>query len=429
LGRLRRPNRRRGPASARRDRRHSPRIYSRPRHPTRKTTAAHKVYFAIFGSGLGHATRVIDIGKHLSAQDCVLRYSCSGQGFRYIRAHSPSADAVECPPLDVEWTEEGSFSGRGFMVHFPVMLRSFAEQVAFEAKSMAKFNPAVTASDSRLSAVLAARSRSYPVVTILNQFKVTLPPRFRGDLLGSLYERTAGDVLGLLWSLSDQVLLTDLPPPYTIGEANVAGTDLSRIVRYVGFTSPGVQVDEDRLRKARGVLDHDPRPLIFFQISGPDATKKRFIDIVLGSVAGLSARYKVVVSMGYLGGSGEPRKLAGGALLYDWCPIKDELFALSEVLVARSGHRTIGQCIDARKPAVLVPIHNHSEQLGNAEKFQSLGLGIAILPGDLEPGRLTEAVDSCVRDPGYKRNLESVGCISQRYRGIERCTEIIRSYA
>lgn len=336
---------------------------------------------------------------------------------------------MECPSLDVEWTEEGSFSGRDFMVHFPMMLRSFAKQVAFEAESMAKFHPSVAASDSRLSAVLAARSKSYPVVTLLNQFKVTLPPRFRGGPVGSLYERIAGDVLGLLWSLSEEVLLTDLPPPYTIGEANVGGTDLSRIVKYVGFTSPGLEVSEDRLRKAREVLDHDPRPLIFFQISGPDATKKKFIDIVLGSIAGLSQRYKVVVSMGYLGGSGEPRRLAGGALLYDWCPIKDELFTLSEVLVGRSGHRTIGQCIDAGKPAVLVPIHNHSEQLGNAEKFQSLGLGIAILPGDLEPARLTQAVDSCVQDPKYRRNLESIGLISKRLRGVERCTEIIRSYA
>lgn len=413
----------------RRDRRSRRRIYRRPRHPARKTTASHKVYFAIFGSGLGHATRAIDIGNRLSAEGRALRYSCSGQGFRYIRTHSPTADSVECPSLDVEWTEEGSFSGRDFMVHFPQMFRSFARQVAYEAESMAKFDPAVTASDSRLSAVLAARSRSYPVVTLLNQFKVTLPPRFRGGPVGSLYERIAGNVLGLMWSLSEQVLLTDLPPPYTIGEANVAGTDLSKIVKYVGFTSPGLEVDEDRLSKARQVLENDPRPLIFVQTSGPDATKKRFIDIVLRSLPGLSARYKVVVSMGYLGGSGEPRRLAGGALLYDWCPIKDELFTLSAVLVARSGHRTIGQCIDAGKPAVLVPIHNHSEQLGNAEKFQSLGLGIAITPGDLEPGLLIEAVDSCIRDPKYKKNLESVGRISKRYRGVETCAEIISSYA
>jgi UDP-N-acetylglucosamine--N-acetylmuramyl-(pentapeptide) pyrophosphoryl-undecaprenol N-acetylglucosamine transferase len=388
-----------------------------------------KIYFAVFGSGLGHATRVLDIAERLAADGDTIRFSCSGQGLSYIRTHGPQTDSVECPSFDVEWTEEGSFSSKAFMYHFPLMLRSFSRQVSFEANSIAKFAPMVTVSDSRLSAVLAAKARSCPVVTMLNQFKVTLPPRYRGDALGRLYERIAGDVLGLMWSLSEEVLLTDLPPPYTIGEANVAGTDLSRIVRYVGFTSPGLEVSEERLQKAREVLGFDKRPLVFFQISGPDATKKRFIDIVLGSVSALSGRYKVVVSMGYLGGSGEPRRLADGTLLYDWCPIKDELFTLSDVLVARSGHRTIGQCIDAGKPAVLIPIHNHSEQIGNAEKFQSLGLGIAISPGDFDAERLTEAVDSCIHDPKFRKNLEAVRLISKKYRGVERCAEIIDSYA
>jgi UDP-N-acetylglucosamine--N-acetylmuramyl-(pentapeptide) pyrophosphoryl-undecaprenol N-acetylglucosamine transferase len=387
-----------------------------------------KIYFAVFGSGLGHATRVLDLGERLEGNGDRIRYSCSGQGLRYMRTREPAMDAVECPSLDVQWTEDGSFSSRGFVVHFPSMLRSFSRQVAFEEQSIAKFNPCVTVSDSRLSAVLAGRSRSCPVITMLNQFKVTLPPRFSGDAFGRLYERIAGDMLGLLWSLSAEVLLTDLPPPYTIGEVNVAGTDLSRIVRYVGFTSPDLEVSEERLQKAREVLDFDERPLVFFQISGPDATKKWFMEVVMQSVRSLTKRYKVVVSMGYLGGRGEPRKLVDGGLLYDWCPIKDELFLLSDVLVARSGHRTIGQCIDARKPAVLVPIRNHSEQLGNADKFQRLGLGMTLTPDDLNAEALTHAVDSCVSDPWFKKNLESIGAISSRYRGIEKCTEIINSY-
>lgn len=116
-------------------------------------------------------------------------------------------------------------------------------------------------------------------------------------------------------------------------------------------------------------------------------------------------------------------------MLYDWCPIKDELFMLSDVLVARSGHRTIGQCIDAGKPAVLVPIHNHSEQLGNADKFQRLGLGIAVPSEALNAQRLADSVDLCVRDPKYRKNVEAVGLVSKKYNGIAKCVEIINSYA
>jgi len=387
-----------------------------------------RVYFAVFGSGLGHATRVLEIAGRLRARGFDALCSCSGQGLRYIRTHAPLMDAVECPPFDVEWTEEGSFSSRDFLQHFPIMVRSFLKQVVFETESISKFDPSVAMSDSRLSAVLAAKSRGYPVVTILNQFKVNLPPRYRGNLLGQLYERIAGDTLGLMWSLSEEVLLTDLPPPYTIGEANVAGTDLSNIVRYVGFTSPSESISEDRLEKAKETIGFDGRPLLFFQISGPDATKKLFVDTAIKAAVSLSGEYKVVVSFGYLGGSREPSRLARGVLLYDWCPIKDELFMISSVVVSRSGHRTIGQCIDAGVPAVLVPIHNHSEQLGNADKFQKLGLGISIPQGGLSAKRLSESVEMLIQDEHYTERVEAIRCISRRYNGIENCTEIIKSY-
>jgi UDP-N-acetylglucosamine--N-acetylmuramyl-(pentapeptide) pyrophosphoryl-undecaprenol N-acetylglucosamine transferase len=387
-----------------------------------------RVYFAVFGSGLGHVTRTLDIAKVVETRGGRIRYSSSGQGLEYIRTRQPESDAVESPFIDVDWAEDGSFSARAFMLRFPHMFNSFLRQVAFEAGSIEGYSPNVTVSDSRLSAVLAASWKSSPLVTILNQFKVTIPPRFRSKLFGRIYERIAGDGLGLLWSLSDQVLVTDLPPPYTIGEANVAGTDMSNIVSYVGFTSPPLQASETRLSDVRASLGFDGRPIVFVQISGPDPTKERFIKAVLKSAQTLSRRYNVVVSRGYLGGSGQPTRLADGTLLYDWCPVRDELFLLSSLIVSRSGHRTIGQCIDSEKPAVLVPIRNHSEQLGNADKFQRLGLGLYITQETLTPERLIDSVDTCLSDPRFARNVKRVARLSRRYRGVEKCAEVINSY-
>ena len=274
-------------------------------------------------------------------------------------------------------------------------------------------------SDSRLSPILASRAKSYPVITMLNQFKVSFPPRFSGKGVGRIYERFAGDVLGLLWSLSDEILMTDLPPPYTIGEANLAGTDVSNIVRYVGFTSPEARPSEESVQRAKRALDIDDRPLAFFQISGPDVTKRTFVDTVIQATDALAKSYNMVISMGHPNGSGKPKKLANGAWIYDWCPIKDELFSLSSLVVARAGHRTIGQCIDAGKPAVLVPIHNHSEQIGNANKFSKLGLGIDIRSEKLTAQNLTESVETCLGDPRYRDSVERLRAISKKYNGIQ----------
>jgi UDP:flavonoid glycosyltransferase YjiC (YdhE family) len=240
-----------------------------------------------------------------------------------------------------------------------------------------------------------------------------------------VFEGIAGDALGLMWSLSDRVLVTDLPPPYTIGEENLTGLSMSRIIEFTGFTVPRVRVDERRIQKAKSALGLDNRPLIFLPISGPDITKGAFTRILLRAGEELARRYNVVISMGIAGGSTEPRRIAGGGWMFDWCPIKDELFDLSQAVVARAGLSTIAQCIDRLKPAVLVPIRNHPEQISNAEKFSRLGLGVAVKSERLTPQKLTEYVDSCTTDSSYRSKLEIVSAVSMRYSGVERCADIV----
>lgn len=387
---------------------------------------ARKVYFAVFGSGMGHATRSLEIARRLPPSEFEILFSSSEQGLTHFRATGEGNRTTASPPLDVEWTADGGFSSRSVLPRFPSMFNGFLRQLDFERGAIARFDPSVVVSDSKLSVVLAAWSKSKPVITMLNQFKVLFPPRFRNGS-GRVFEDIAGEALGLMWSLSDRVLVTDLPPPFTIGEENLSGLSMARVIEFTGFTVPRVRVEEQGIQKAKSALGLDSRPLIYFPISGPDITKGAFSQIVLRASKELSKRYNTVISMGVAGGSTEPRKLAGGGWIYDWCPIKDELFELSHVTVARAGLSTIAQCIDRLKPAILVPIRNHPEQISNAEKFGRLGLGAVIKAERLTPQDLVDSIESCATDPSYRRRLEVVSAVSTRYHGVERCADIIRS--
>jgi UDP:flavonoid glycosyltransferase YjiC (YdhE family) len=386
-----------------------------------------RVYFSVFGSGLGHATRVLDMARRLRTDGYDYRISSFGQGMRYLMSSGESANTQESPTLDVEWAA-GGFSSWHVLPRFPLMFNSFMKQLAFEEASIPRFDPDVVVSDSRLSPVFAARLKSYPVITILNQFSVAFPPRFR-TRLGRIYERIAGDALGLMWSLSDQVLMTDLPPPYTIGEMNMVGAEVANILKFVGFTSPPVEKGGEDLQRTKAMLGLDGRPLVFCQVSGPDETKEAFRDTILRAAGEISRDYNLVISMGYPEGSPQPRRLASGAWIFDWCPVKDELFMLSDLLVARAGHSTIGQCIDLGKPAVLIPIYNHPEQIGNAEKFRLLGLGVDVRSEKLTPEALFQSVRECLNDSKYRESIEAVRQVSKRYNGIERVKEVIGSYS
>jgi UDP-N-acetylglucosamine--N-acetylmuramyl-(pentapeptide) pyrophosphoryl-undecaprenol N-acetylglucosamine transferase len=353
-------------------------------------------------------------------------YSSFGEGLDFLR--SLKMDSLQSPSIDLKWNSDGGFSSRDSFVGFPRAVFSFMKQLSFEANHISRYNPNVIISDSRVSPIFAARAKNIPVVTLLNQFKVLFPSRFHGKILSNYYERIAGNMLGLFWSLSDRVLLPDLPPPYTISEANISGTNVSNMVRYVGFLSSKVQVRNQEIEKLKSVLGFDSRKVVFIQISGPNATKRKFVDCALAVAQKISDRFHVVISLGYPEGLYEPKRLSGGAWLYEWCPVKDALFALSDAVVARAGHGTIGQCINMGTPAILVPIFNHSEQLANAEKYEKLHLGLKINSELLTPERLEKSIDLCIEDPEFRERSRDVMEISDRYNGIDGVSDAVRTY-
>jgi UDP-N-acetylglucosamine--N-acetylmuramyl-(pentapeptide) pyrophosphoryl-undecaprenol N-acetylglucosamine transferase len=386
-----------------------------------------RVYSAVFGSGLGHITRVFAIAKILEKySDCQFRYSAFDEAFDFLKKYEQ--DVLYAPSVAVRWNVAGGFEGRSTIFGFPNTSAAFLAQVSFERQKISSYNPQVIISDSRLSAVLAGKSLLYPVVTILNQIRLLFPPRFRKGMFSAILERVEADFLGLFWSVSDEVLIPDLPPPFTISEANVSHVDIANKIYFTGFMMPKNSVSQEKVAKARSALQIDSRPVIFIQISGPNATKGAFIRAALESASALAGKYNVVISKGLPSESTVPTRLANGAWVYGWCPIKDELFAMSDLLVARAGHTTISQCINAGKPSVLVPIFNHSEQIWNAEKSARLGLGVEIRSEYLTAKTLVSAVNQCLNDSSYSNNVKKLKLISDKFDGIQEAANIVKGF-
>lgn len=135
-----------------------------------------------------------------------------------------------------------------------------------------------------------------------------------------------------------------------------------------------------------------------------------------------------IISAGYPGGETCPKVLHGKGWFYEWCPVRDELFSLSSLVVIRGGHAAISQAIRFGKPIVAIPIENHGEQLGNSSKIASLGLGIAIFSKPLQPAHISDAIKIVMADPNYQRKAQELMHLSEDLNGIENVVNIIRSY-
>jgi UDP:flavonoid glycosyltransferase YjiC (YdhE family) len=245
-----------------------------------------------------------------------------------------------------------------------------------------------------------------------------------------MFESIVGEFLGSMWAMADRVLVPDLPPPYTIAAHNVweVGSAAQKL-EYIGFASPKPQVSEDRVNKVAGQLGFDrSRPIVFIHVSGPAQTRPALITVALEAVKRLDSRIQFVISEGNPKSDDEPRRVGESGWYYGWCPVRDEIFAMSDLLVLRGGHVALSQAIQFGKPVVSVPIENHGEQLGNSAKVAELEMGVMLHPKGLTPEQLASAISQVLGNPKYRNRAAELQMLAEKLNGIENVVQIVRSY-
>lgn len=385
------------------------------------------VYLPVFGSGLGHASRMVLIGRKLQKEGISLVYSSSFDAVEYIRRAGFSC--FEVPGIDVPWTSYGAFSGLPKMFRkVPSMAKTFLRQLRAELRNIKRLGSKLVISDTRLSAVVASFLCKVPSLTVTNQLRI-LPPPEHDSLITSFVAMLSVDRLTQLWVLSDLILVPDLPPPYTIAERNLWGIrSAKRKMKYVGFTTIDHKVQPDKVDKLRKFLGIEKgKPLVFAQISGPLVTKLPLIKMLIDAVRLCKGRYQFIISEGSPGNSPEPMRFDGG-WYFKWCPYKDELFSMADLVVIRGGHSSITQAISFAKPMLVIPIIAHSEQLGNASKVERLGLGFMLRQEELNPSKLYEALDLIVNDDKYYKKAIKMKEVASLYDGAQNITDIAVAY-
>jgi UDP:flavonoid glycosyltransferase YjiC (YdhE family) len=387
-----------------------------------------RAYLAPYGVGLGHASRLVMVADHLQQGNVQVRFSSYGEAARYVSMRGYECRTV--PPVEFAWSGEGSFSIKQSIANIPLWFTNFSRQVNTEARNMTMYGPDVIVSDSRLSPIFAAKLLGIPSVVILNQVKLLLSPRLRELAVSRLFEKMVGEFLGSMWNMADRILVPDLPPPYTISSHNVWGVgSAARKIEYIGFTAPRPRVTGEQADKVARALGFDrSRPVVFVHISGPMQTRLPLIRLALESARQLEGRAQFVFSEGRPGGDTEPRKVGQSAWYYEWCPVKDEIFALSDLIVLRGGHTALSQAIQFGKPVVTIPIENHGEQLGNSENAARLGIGVMVHPKGLKPEQISGAMEEVLGNGKYAEKTLQLKKMAEEKDGTENVVKIVSSY-
>jgi UDP:flavonoid glycosyltransferase YjiC (YdhE family) len=368
------------------------------------------------------------VADQLREDGADVKFSSYGEAASYVSLRGYKC--VTVAPVEFAWNMEGGFSVKNSLANIPQWFANFSRQVNQETRNMMMYRPDVVVSDSRLSPLVAARLLRIPSIVVLNQVKLLLSPRLRELAVSRLVENMVGELLGSMWALADRILVPDLPPPYTIAAHNVweVGSAAQKL-EYVGFASPQPHVSEERVNRVAGQLGFDrSRPIVFIHVSGPAQTRPALIRVAFDAVKKLDSRIQFVISEGNPKSGSEPRRVGESGWYYGWCPVRDEIFAMSDLLVLRGGHVALSQAIQFGKPVVTIPIENHGEQLGNSAKVAELGMGVMLHPKGLEPEQLADAISQVLGNTEYKNRVAELQRLAEKLNGIDNVVRIVRSY-
>jgi UDP-N-acetylglucosamine--N-acetylmuramyl-(pentapeptide) pyrophosphoryl-undecaprenol N-acetylglucosamine transferase len=400
-----------------------------------------KVYMAPCGVGLGHITRCEPIARELSKHRVEVVFSTYGDGIGY--AERMKLKTVRTVPIYIRVRRDGSvdFKQTATRSGLSLGVRTFIRQVLAEIRNLKAFKPNLVFSDSRASTLIAARLLRIPTILMLNQYKVNIirKPSARRISLGDrafffiantswVFFRT---LLQGVWSLSDQVLIPDFPPPYTVSLGNLAIPErYRRKVKLVGpvvTASPSkISHSATEIREKHG-LD-SVKPLVYIAISGPKVERRFLAHLMEGEIRKEAYNCLFVMSRGEASGTEDPTK-HGELVTFDWLEeeFQYEILKACNLVVSRAGHGMIMKAMTFGKPMILVPIPDHTEQYGNAERVERLGLAKILDQSEVKSNKLRTTINDVLASKDASAIGHEISLFAEQLNTVNEVSGLILS--
>jgi len=366
-----------------------------------------RVYFAPCGVGLGHAGRSIPVAKRLVEEGHEVLFSTYSDAVNFVK--NEGLPIVRAPPIGFVVKRDGSVDFRATTARpGPFVTFTMLRQISFEIEHMRAFKPDAVFSDTRASSVIAARLLDIPRLVMLNQYFVIIPRRRRFLRLARFADAGILTMVGRVWTMGSQILIPDLPEPYTISAGNLRIPERRhRKVRLIGPILPvrPESLPSKESLRAKLSLERD-KPLIFAPISGSVREKALFSGMLQRLMRDVPDKYRVVMTLGY---PGTPKPVRHRNLtILNWVPNRYEFLKACDLVVSRPGHGTLLQSLCYGKPLLLVPTPLHTEQFNNAARAIDLGVARMIEQQELTHETLTQSLGEMIENNEYTRRAEAI---------------------
>jgi uncharacterized protein (TIGR00661 family) len=371
-----------------------------------------RIHLGVCGIGYGHAARSLIILRELERRGFTVTVSSYGDGLRYLI--SAGVNALPSPPVSYGVLPEGKVSIKMTIYRNIMLPVRFLEQLSYELGYVEDAD--LVLSDSRVSTTLAGKILGKTTFTILNQFNIRIEyPRHR-RLIEVL--EAACYAPGEIWGLSDEILVADYPPPYTISKRNLVIPN--RFLGKTSFIGPIIERPEEDVRRddVCEIYGLDPRggPIIFYHASGPSYERRILTRQILPILDEIAGEYQVIATLG----GDEPEYAAKHLKVYRWIDDPMKIFAISDLVICRAGQTTLAKALASGKPVIMIPIPAHGEQLGNALSVAESGAGIILEQDKLSRETLESAIKRILSNESFRESAEEYRRLHTKLNPIEQ---------
>ena len=319
-----------------------------------------KILYFYCGEGLGHTTRVIAAGKALEREHEVVYAS---YGYAKTFAEQSGLNVEECP---------GELELSGKNGQFDISKSILTTIKKTKPLNLIKYNrlinkhkPDLVLSDSFFAPAYLAKQKHIPTWMLLNQTNISqffnASQRTSVHMIGGLVRRVNFSTLEKM----DKVLVTDFAPPYTVCRDSLYFTPkLYERTEYIGplVRKQGYELPQKKATKTvhSTIGGFGYRAQLLNKII---EVSKNMPDYKFNIVAGPNAKIET---------HNKNVKTYGSVL--------DQISLMNEasVIINGGGHSAMMESVCLGKPILSAPDAFHTEQEGNANGIQRLGIGYRI---------------------------------------------------
>ncbi len=380
--------------------------------------------------GLGHASRCLAVAQCLIQQRNVkLVFSSYGDAVKIIK--NKGFKVYETLPMVWSENEKGEVDAKTTLKQGPLYFKTLFNHLQNEALLIRKETPDVIVSDSRISTILAATLLQKPIVTIVHQIKLLLPPLFtvknkNDKFLHTRIEKAVSHILNIFWSKGEKILVPDFKPPYTLAKSHLNVLEkYKKRLSFIGpilLRKPEEYPPQEEIKKK---LKLPGKNLIYISISGTPRERKSLFERVKPLIKyfkSFNKRFHFIVTKGDPSSnySWRSERLS----IHSWVADRFPYVKACDVLVTRGGHNTVSEAIYYGKPMLIIPTPNHPEHQEIASNAEKLGIARVVQQNE-DDRTLINALITLVSSDEYKKRAKYVASEVKRYDAVKEATKLI----